>query len=67
LKIISIFIKVISIIEGKPVRPLIIVREEYVEIDATVTKNVPLGMTIFGNPVSPLTKRSIKMRMTNDK
>jgi len=48
----------VSIIQGKLERPLIIVRGKNVGIDAIVTKNVPQGMTVFGNPVRPLTKES---------
>jgi len=58
LKIISIFINAISIIQGELERPLTIVREENVGIDAIVTKNVPQGMTVFGNPARPLTKEA---------
>jgi hypothetical protein len=56
LKIISIFIIGISIIQDKPERQLTIVLGKNVGIDATVTKNVPQGMPVFGNPAKPLTK-----------
>ena len=56
LKIISIFINGISIIQDKPERQLTIVLGKNVGIDATVTKNVPQGMPVFGNPAKPLTK-----------
>jgi len=58
LKIFSIFNNGISIIQGKPERPLTIVRGKNVGIDAIVTKNVPQGMTVFGNPARPLTKEA---------
>jgi len=56
LNIIFIFIKDISIIQGKPERQLTIVLGKIVGIDATVTKNVPQGMPVLGNPAKPLTK-----------
>ena len=58
LKIFSIFNNGISIIQGKLERPLTIKRGKNDGIDAIVTKIVPQGMTVFGNPVRPLTKES---------
>ncbi len=46
--------------QGKPGKPLIVGVGAVVAAGAVVTKNVPDGMTVFGNPAAPLTKENIK-------
>lgn len=49
--------------QGKPNKPLIIGEGAVVAAGAVVTKNVPAGVTVFGNPAVPLTKENMrKMR-----
>mgnify|MGYP005752081165 CR=1 FL=1 len=49
--------------QGKPNKPLVIGEGAVVAAGAVVTKNVPAGVTVFGNPAIPLTKENMrKMR-----
>lgn len=48
--------------QGKPGRPLVIGKGAIVGAGAVVTKNVPAGMTVFGNPAIELTKENLKRR-----
>ncbi len=48
--------------QGKPHRPLIIGKGAIVGAGAVVTKNVPEGITVFGNPAIELTKENLKKR-----
>lgn len=43
--------------QGKPDEPLIIGRGAVVGMGAVVTKNVPAGITVVGNPAKPLVKK----------
>ncbi len=49
--------------QGKPGKPLKIGKNAIVGAGAVVTKNVPEGMTVFGNPAIELTKTNLKKRM----
>ncbi len=42
--------------QGKPGQPLVIGRKAVVGMGAVVTKSVPPGVTVAGNPAHPLTK-----------
>ena len=46
--------------QGKPGKPLTIGVGAIVAAGAVVTKNVPDGITVFGNPAIPLTKENLK-------
>jgi sugar O-acyltransferase (sialic acid O-acetyltransferase NeuD family) len=48
--------------QGKPGRPLKIGRGAVVGAGSVVTKNVPDGMTVFGNPAIEFTKENIRRR-----
>lgn len=48
--------------QGKPGRPLVIGKGAIIGAGAVVTKNVPAGMTVFGNPAIELTKENLKRR-----
>lgn len=49
--------------QGKPNKPLIIGEGAVVAAGAVITKNIPAGVTVFGNPAVPLTKENMrKMR-----
>lgn len=45
---------------GKPGDPIMIGEGAVVGMGAVVTKNVPRGVTVFGNPASLLTKRNVQ-------
>jgi hypothetical protein len=49
--------------QGKPNRPLKIGKGAVVAAGAVVTKSVPEGMTVFGNPAIEFTKENIKRRI----
>lgn len=44
--------------QGKPGEPLVIGRGAVVGMGAVVTKSIPPGMTVVGNPAKPLERRS---------
>lgn len=48
--------------QGKPSKPLIIGKGATIGAGAVVTKNVPAGMTVFGNPAIELTKENLRRR-----
>ncbi len=48
--------------QGKPNKPLKIGKGAIVAAGAVVTKNVPAGVTFFGNPAIELTKENLKRR-----
>ena len=48
--------------QGKPNRPLVIGKGAIIGAGAVVTKTVPAGMTVFGNPAIELTKENLKRR-----
>lgn len=48
--------------QGKPNKPLKIGKGAVVAAGAVVTKSVPDGMTVFGNPAIEFTKENIKRR-----
>ena len=48
--------------QGKPTKPLIIGEGATIAAGAVVTKSVPAGMTVFGNPAIELTKENLKRR-----
>ena len=48
--------------QGKPNRPLRIGKGAIVGAGSVVTKNIPAGMTVFGNPAVELTKENLKRR-----
>ena len=48
------------IMQGKEGKPLIIGHGSIVGMGAVVTKNVPPGSTVFGNPARPLTKAGLQ-------
>jgi len=49
--------------QGKPNKPLRIGKGAVIAAGAVVTKSVPEGMTVFGNPAIEFTKENIKRRM----
>ncbi|POA76361.1 sugar O-acyltransferase, sialic acid O-acetyltransferase NeuD family [Pseudomonas mohnii] len=49
-----------SIIQGKASRPLTIGRGAIVGMGAVVTKSVPPGITVVGNPARPLTREAMR-------
>ena len=48
--------------QGKPNKPLKIGKGAIIQAGSFVTKNVPDGMTVFGNPAVELTKENLKRR-----
>lgn len=48
--------------QGKPNKPLRIGKGAIIGAGAVVTKNVPAGITVFGNPAIELTKENLKRR-----
>jgi len=48
--------------QGKPGRPLTIGEGATISAGAFVTKNVPPGMTVFGNPAVEMTKENLRRR-----
>lgn len=48
--------------QGKPSKPLIIGKGATIGAGAVVTKNIPAGMTVFGNPAIELTKENLRRR-----
>jgi sugar O-acyltransferase (sialic acid O-acetyltransferase NeuD family) len=49
--------------QGKVNKPLKIGKGAIIGAGAVVTKNIPAGMTVFGNPAIELTKENLKRRM----
>lgn len=48
--------------QGKPNKPLVIGKGAIIGAGAVVTKSIPAGMTVFGNPAIELTKENLKRR-----
>lgn len=46
--------------QGRPGKPLLIGAGAIVGMGAVVTKNVPAGMTVIGNPAKPLTRSALR-------
>lgn len=46
--------------QGRPGKPLVIGKGAVVGMGAVVTKNVPPGITVIGNPAKPLSRESLK-------
>ena len=51
------------IFQGKPNKPIIIGRTSIIGAGSVVTKSVPPGMKIFGNPATELTKKNLKRKI----
>jgi len=49
--------------QGKPGKPLKIGKNAIIGAGSVVNKNIPDGMTVFGNPAIKLTKENLKKRM----
>ena len=48
--------------QGKPGKPLVIGKGAIIGAGTVVTKSIPAGMTVFGNPAVELTKENLKRR-----
>lgn len=48
--------------QGRPGKPLVIGRGAVIGAGAVVTRSIPAGMTVFGNPAIELTKENLKRR-----
>lgn len=48
--------------QGKPNKPLVIGKGAVIAAGSVVTKSIPAGMTVFGNPAIEFTKENIKRR-----
>lgn len=48
--------------QGKPGKPIIIGKNAIVGMGAVVTKNVPAGVTVIGNPAAPLSKENLRRK-----
>lgn len=48
--------------QGKPNRPIIIGKNAVIAAGAVVTKNVPPGLTVFGNPATVLSKENLRKK-----
>ncbi len=48
--------------QGKPDKPIIIGERAIVGMGAVVTKNVPAGVTVIGNPAAPLSKENLRRK-----
>jgi len=48
--------------QGKPNKPLIIGKGATIAAGSVVTKSIPAGMTVFGNPAIEFTKENMKRR-----
>lgn len=48
--------------QGKPSRPIVIGKNSIIAAGAVVTKNVPSGITVFGNPAQELTKDNLRKK-----
>ncbi|WP_375724877.1 acetyltransferase [Arcobacter sp. KX21116] len=49
--------------QGKPNKPLKIGKDAVIAAGSVITKSIPEGMTVFGNPAIEFTKENIKRRM----
>ncbi len=48
--------------QGKPDKPIVIGEGSVIGAGAVVTKSVPAGMTVFGNPAIEFTKENVRRR-----
>jgi sugar O-acyltransferase (sialic acid O-acetyltransferase NeuD family) len=48
--------------QGRPEKPIIIGKGSVIGAGAVVTKSIPAGMTVFGNPAIEFTKENVKRR-----
>ncbi|MEA3467613.1 MAG: acetyltransferase [Thermodesulfobacteriota bacterium] len=48
--------------QGKPDKPIIIGERAIVGMGAVVTRNVPAGVTVIGNPAAPLSKENLRRK-----